>query len=445
MAKKECEEQIEKDSESTKLKSNSNTDIKDSKSKTDSENEKNPKIEQIGTKKEKTSKKLVEKSKKDSKKEKNSENDNNPDNLEIKTEKSTSKHSEKKQKDEKNKDELGIDDQETKEQKKSLIRVTKLTKRFGKKLVLEKTNMEIYDGDIFGIVGMSGSGKTTLLHMLIGFIKTTEGDVEYRTHVKHNGVIKPEYKSVFKFFNQNKIKKLYGYSSQTPSFYEHLTVEENLKLYGRLYKLSGKIIKERITEILNFVDLEADRNSISSELSGGMQKRLDIGCSLIHKPKILFMDEPTADLDPIIRKQMWKLIKKISNEGTTVILSSHLLDEIEHLCTKIGVLHDHRMLGYGTLHELKELFSKNQEIHIHTKPGNYEKLIEKFKKRKLKIKKTEEKDETLILYALNAQKILPKIAEIINDSREKIISLDLKEPTLKEIFEILTKTKKETK
>ena len=337
------------------------------------------------------------------------------------------------------KNDFGIDlEKELYSKDKPIIKVTNLGKKYRKKVVLNNVNLEVNPGDIFGVVGMSGSGKTTLFQLMIGFIKATNGDVEYLIKQTKNGRKTEKYRSVFKFFNQNKIKNLYGYNAQMPSFYEHLTTEVNLKFYGTLYHVPTKELKIRVESLLNVIGLETDRDTLASRLSGGMQKRLDIGCSLIHNPKILFLDEPTADLDPVIRKQMWKLLHAIAKRGTTIILSSHLLDEIEHMCTKIAVIHDHRVLGYGTLEELKGIFARNQEIHLQTTSGNYEKLTEKFKKARLKIIKIEEQEGVLILYTPEGQKILPKIIQIINNSKEKIVSLDLKEPTLKEIFELIT-------
>ena len=241
-----------------------------------------------------------------------------------------------------------------------LIMIKNISKSYRKKLVLKDVTFDVFSGDIFGLVGMSGSGKTTLFKIMSGMMTVQSGDVLIRQDIF--GLKKkpdqPDYISVFR--NQHIIKKNFGFASQIPSFYEHLTIEENLQMYGALYSMNNKKIKENISRLLDLVDLSDERDTLAGELSGGMQRRLDIACSLIHDPKILFLDEPTSDLDPIMRRQIWKLIKDIQAKGTTIILASHILEEVENLCTKVAIIHSKKVLGYGTLKELKKLFKKSK-------------------------------------------------------------------------------------
>ncbi len=245
--------------------------------------------------------------------------------------------------------------------KQPLIMVKNISKSYRKKLVLKDVTFEVFSGDIFGLVGMSGSGKTTLFQIMAGMITIQAGDVLIRHDI--TGPKKkqdlPDYLSVFR--NPYIIKRNFGFASQLPSFYEHLTVEENLQMYGSLYGLKDKRIKENTSHLLGLVDLTDERDTIAEELSGGMQRRLDIACSLIHDPKVLFLDEPTSDLDPIMRKQIWKLILEINKKGTTIVLASHILEEVESLCTKVAIIHDKRVLGYGTLKELKGMFKRGKK------------------------------------------------------------------------------------
>ena len=242
-----------------------------------------------------------------------------------------------------------------------LIMVRNISKSYRNKLVLKDVTFEVFSGDIFGLVGMSGSGKTTLFQIMAGMITVQAGDVLVRQDIfdlkKKEDM--PDYISVFR--NHSLIKRQFGFASQLPSFYEHLTVEENLQMYGSLYGLKSSRIKENMTRLLKLVDLSDERDTIAGELSGGMQRRLDIACSLIHDPKVLFLDEPTSDLDPLMRKQIWKLIKDIQSKGTTIVLASHILEEVENLCTKVAIIHGKRMLGYGTLNELKSSLGKGRK------------------------------------------------------------------------------------
>lgn len=242
--------------------------------------------------------------------------------------------------------------------KQPLVMVKNISKSYRKKLVLKDVTFEVFSGDIFGLVGMSGSGKTTLFQIMAGMIKIQAGDVLVRHDIagpkKKQDL--PDYLSVFR--NQRVIKRHFGFASQLPSFYEHMTVGENLQMYGSLYGMDDKRVKENASRLLGLVDLDDERDTLAGELSGGMQRRLDIACALIHDPKVLFLDEPTSDLDPIMRKQIWKLIQEINRKGTTIVLASHILEEVESLCTKVAIIHDRRVLGYGTLKELKRKFSK---------------------------------------------------------------------------------------
>ena len=241
-----------------------------------------------------------------------------------------------------------------------LIMINNISKSYRKKLVLKDVTFDVSSGDIFGLVGMSGSGKTTLFKIMSGMVTIQSGDVLVRQDVF--GLKKksdqPDYISVFR--NQHIIKKNFGFASQIPSFYEHLTIEENLQMYGSLYSMNNKKIKENISRLLDLVTLSEERDTLAGDLSGGMQRRLDIACSLIHDPKILFLDEPTSDLDPIMRRQIWKLIKEIQAKGTTIVLASHILEEVEKLCTTVAIIHNKTVLGYGTIKDLKKLFKKSK-------------------------------------------------------------------------------------
>ena len=325
-----------------------------------------------------------------------------------------------------------------------LIEVNNISKNYKKKVVLEDINLKINKGDIFGIIGLSGSGKTTLFHIMNGILKATAGDVL----VKRSLLFRPKkkvhplkYVSVFK--HNKPLHKEFGYANQVPSFYEHLTVRENIQIFGALFNIKKYELKKRIPKILKLTSLEEEQHTIAVELSGGMQRRLDIACSLISNPKVLFMDEPTSELDPILRKQMWKLIKEINAQGTTIIISSHILEEIEIVCNKIGIIHNRKMLGYGTLDELKKLFSRNQEVVIQLIPGNYSDLIKRLNKSKLKIEKIEERNGKLVLYLSERCTSLHNIIEIIEKSKERVVDLEVRDATLNEIFEILTKKKEE--
>lgn len=221
------------------------------------------------------------------------------------------------------------------------IQFVSVTKRFGKNTtVLDNLSLDIPYGEITAIIGASGSGKTTLLNILIGFIKQTSGKIFFQS------------REVLKDITN--VSTIFGFASQGGSFYYELTVDENLMYFGRLYGLKTKDIKKRIDYLLKVLELENAKKSLGKSLSTGMGRRLDIACALIHTPKVLILDEPTEDLDPLLRKELITTLKKIRDDGTTIILTSHLLAELESLCDKIAILKNGKIVKIDSPSNLKK-------------------------------------------------------------------------------------------
>ncbi|MFP4403587.1 MAG: ABC transporter ATP-binding protein [Nanoarchaeota archaeon] len=318
-----------------------------------------------------------------------------------------------------------------------IIKIIDVNKKFSKKTILDDINLEIKSGEIFGIIGLSGSGKTTLLNTIIGFLQPDKGDVLFKIeHLLNYKDDSLQYRSVFN--NQMDVKKLFGFASQDASVYSQLTCLENLNYFGKLYGLSKDVRKTNNDILLKLMGIYESRNIIAKNLSGGMLKRLDIACSLIHDPKVLILDEPTADLDPIMRKQMWKLIKQINEKGTTIILSSHLLDELEFLCDRVSIIYDSKILIVGTPDEIKNYYSKEQEIKIETTPGDYKKIMNQLKQLgsyQDDIKNMFITDNKLLIYSINAEVNLHQILHIIENQNEILIDVSVENPSLQDVME----------
>jgi ABC-2 type transport system ATP-binding protein len=283
--------------------------------------------------------------------------------------------------------------------------------------------LSIPKGSYYGIIGLSGSGKTTLLNILIGFWKQTSGKVFFDgKQVKGN---------------KTNLHSSIGFATQSISVYPLLTINENLAYFGRLYSMKEDSIKKRTKALLDLMDLTDAGNLLAKELSTGMLRRLDIACSLIHNPKVLILDEPTEDLDPVLRKEMLALIKKINDQGKTIIMTSHMLDEVEVVCSKIAIIHNGEIIEKGSPDELKDRYSKNEEIHLSTSPGDYEAMLKKMGK--IDITNIVMKRNKMVLYTPKAEKVLKHLMGIIESSREKIISLKVHKPTMEEVFEYITK------
>ncbi len=305
-----------------------------------------------------------------------------------------------------------------------IIKFEEISKKFGKNQVLNNLNFSIQEGDIYGIIGISGSGKTTILNLLIGFLRANAGKIFFQN------------KDITK--NKKSILKQFGFATQTGSFYNRLTVKENLRFFGRLYKLSKKELNERINELIELVELKGAENLLAKQLSTGMKRRLDIACALITYPNVLILDEPTEDLDPFLRKEILRLIRKINQQrGTTTIITSHLLGEMEEICKNIAILHKGQIIESGSPESLRENYSKNEEIHFSTTPGDYEKILNVLQKKD--ISHIINKKHKIVVYTPNAETVLHNVVYAIQASKEKLVNLDVNKPTLEEVFESLTK------
>jgi ABC-2 type transport system ATP-binding protein len=299
-----------------------------------------------------------------------------------------------------------------------------VSKYFGKHKVLNALDLSIpYEG-IFGIMGLSGCGKTTLLNLMIGFWKPDKGKVYYNSIEIHG--------------NKRVISQLFGFATQDGSVYPKLTVEENLRYFGKLYNMKNSDITKRVNELLKFTDMEESRDYIAEELSTGMYRRLDIACSMIHNPKILLLDEPTGNLDPVLRKKLMALIKKISDEGTKVIITSHLLGEIEEICDELAILHHGRIVEMGTPDELKDKYTKDQEVRVETKKRNYDGLISTLKR--MGETNVFKKNKYIYAYTRNPDGVLNLIlSKVKATTGDDIVNVEVSKPSIEEVFEAVTR------
>ncbi len=310
----------------------------------------------------------------------------------------------------------------------NILEVHNLSVSFGKFNVLKNINFNVKEGERYGLIGISGAGKTTLLIALTGLIKPDSGVI--KVDIGHG------LEDIKK--NTTEYRSLIGFSTQETSFYPELSVRQNLRYFASLYNLNKKIIDKNVDTALDLVDLKESSEIRASKLSGGMQKRLDIACSIIHRPLILFMDEPTADLDPIMRNHVWDLVKRINNAGTTVIIASHFLDELEHVCNRVAILHNKSIHMIGSISQLRRAYSKNHEIHIKTVYGNYDIIVEKLKRFEfLEIRRAKTVEDKLVVVTPKVEETINYLLNAIKEAQDKLVDVNIKEPSIKEIFESL--------
>ncbi len=224
------------------------------------------------------------------------------------------------------------------------LEVKELAKIINERILVDRISFNVEEGEIFGLLGSSGSGKTTTFRMLTGLMAPSSGSIKYFGK---------------KFEKQNTLKDI-GFVTQDDSIYPGLTIAQNIEYFGAIYKVKKDEIKTRMEKILEKMELLERKDSLASELSGGMRKRLNIAVSIIHNPKIIFFDEPTVGLDPSIRKGVWSAIESLNKEGKTIILTSHYMDEVERLCKRVGIMHRGKMVARGSVDEIKKKYGIKQ-------------------------------------------------------------------------------------
>jgi ABC-2 type transport system ATP-binding protein len=229
------------------------------------------------------------------------------------------------------------------------IQVENLTKRFGAFLAVDHVSFEIKSGEVFGWLGPNGAGKTTTMRMLLGLLKPTEG----RMSVLGCDPI----------LQTKKMQAQVGYMSQLFTLYNDLTAMENIRFYGRVYGLKPAALRQREEEIIQMAGLAGRENSLTSNLSGGWKQRLALGCAIMHNPKVVFLDEPTAGVDPISRREFWGLIYAMAKKGTTIMVTTHYMDEAE-LCQRVGFISQGHLVALDTPGNLKKSQMRGQVLEI---------------------------------------------------------------------------------
>ena len=220
------------------------------------------------------------------------------------------------------------------------IQTNNLTKRFGSLTALHQVSLTVEKGEIFGFLGPNGSGKSTLIKVLCGLLRPTQGGAQV---LGYDVVTESE-----------EIRLRVGYMSQLFGLYDDLTIEENLDFYGGIYGLHEKRLRQRKEEVMELVGLQARRQQLAANLSGGWKRRLGLAAAILHEPQVLFLDEPTAGIDPVARRELWDLFFQFSSEGKTLFVTTHYMDEAER-CTSVGYIHMSSLIASGRPDQLKRL------------------------------------------------------------------------------------------
>ncbi|MHB8361323.1 MAG: ABC transporter ATP-binding protein [Thermoplasmataceae archaeon] len=303
------------------------------------------------------------------------------------------------------------------------IEVNDLVKSYdGKTNQVDHLSFIVPSGEIYGLLGKNGAGKTTTIKILTTLISQTSGSVKIcGLDIKK----KP-----------NNIRKIIGVVQQGESF-DFTTVEKSFYIYGNLWEIPRSTLEKRKGELMELFDLNEIRNKRMFELSGGQKKRVQVAREFIHDMNVLFLDEPTVGMDPIMRRQILNYIREKAREGLTVLFTTHILEEADYLCKKIGMINRGQMVAEGTSDELKEKFESMRKLTITPRediePDALQNLNSRFTNMKYKPEFTIEKDLITVI-GLDMGRILPEVMQILNSMSIEIDQVILDNPSLDDVF-----------
>jgi len=301
------------------------------------------------------------------------------------------------------------------------IEVNSLIKKFGDFKAVDNISVQVEEGEIFGFLGPNGAGKSTTMMILTTLLKPTSGNV----FVGGYDVM----------LNAKKVREKIGYVQQEISVDEFLTGRENLYLHARINQIPSNLIKSRIDDVLELVELGEKKDQATLTYSGGMRKRLDIANGLLSRPSVLFLDEPTVGLDIQTRRKIWGYIKKIRKDfGMTIFISTHYMEEADKLCDRIGIIDHGKIQVVDTPKSMKSAIG-NEIISFNLVDGkaNQDALIEQINKIEF-VKEVKIKQDLITVFSTKSNEVIPKIFQESINLEMRISSLTLKQPTLDDVF-----------
>lgn len=304
-----------------------------------------------------------------------------------------------------------------------ILEVKDVSKKYGKKQVLSGVSFDIEEGDIFGLIGPNGAGKSTLINIITGILDPLNGEVLIGGHsIKKKPI---------------EAKRLIGLVPQELALSEDISAIDNLNFFASLYGLSGKKLKEAVNEALEVAGLTEKKKEKVKKFSGGMKRRLNLAAAIMHKPRLLILDEPTVGIDPQSRNNIFEYLRKVnSQDKTTILYTSHYMEEVEELCKNIFVIDEGREIAYGTLNSVKE--KANGTVTLEIKADNInEDLIEKIRLLDGALNVEKEANTLNILYERNKVN-LDELIKILQTSGAVIKAIQINELNLGEVFLQLT-------
>ena len=306
----------------------------------------------------------------------------------------------------------------------SILEVHDLVKKYGDFTAVKGISFDIKEGEIFSLLGPNGAGKTTTISVLSTLYAPTSGDAIVGGH------------SVSK--EPMAVRQLIGVVPQDLALYDDLTARENLSFWGQMYSLSGKALKTRIGEVLEQIGLTDKANQRVKTYSGGMKRRVNIGIGLLHKPRLLFMDEPTVGIDPQSRRAILDSVKDLNKQGMTVLYTTHYMEEAQEISDRVGIIDHGDLIALGTQVELTHQVGENDTLILHIGEGEGAEALAEAVKTLPSVLKADVGDHTVIVIAPEAEDILAPVVTKANEIGVKIRSVDIQEPNLEAVFLHLT-------
>lgn len=304
-----------------------------------------------------------------------------------------------------------------------IIQLKDVTKRYDDKLAVDNISLDIEEGELFGLLGPNGAGKSTLISMICGLTKLDKGDIIINgSSIKTNPIA---------------AKQNIGLVPQEIALYENISAIDNLKFWGKMYSLKGNILKERIEEVLEATGLKDRRKEKVSKFSGGMKRRLNIACAVMHYPKIVIMDEPTVGIDPQSRNNILEFTKELNKKhGSTLIYTSHYMEEVEALCSKVCILDEGKVIAKGDQDHIKRMIMNEERVEITI--SEYKPEIDLILKKLNSVREVVYKDSKLTVIMQDTQRSIQQIIEVLIKEEIGISDISIKKPTLETVFLSLT-------
>jgi ABC-2 type transport system ATP-binding protein len=302
------------------------------------------------------------------------------------------------------------------------IEVQNLHKAFGELKAVQGVSFDVQQGEIFSLLGPNGAGKTTSISMLSCLLRPDEGDALVMGH------------SIRK--DPTGVKSVLGVVPQDIALYEDLSARENLTFWGKMYGLRGAVLKARVNEVLEVIGLTDRAKEYIKKYSGGMKRRVNIGIALLHKPKVIYMDEPTVGIDPQSRRSILDSVLQLKKEGTTVLYTTHYMEEAQELSDYIAIMDHGKMIASGSHAELVKIIGASDRITV-TINSESARVIEAWKAVK-GVTQVSAEDGTLTILADDSNRVLPRLFETAAAQAVRITSVAVQEPNLEAVFLHLT-------